>query len=53
MGCLNITQTKVNMDIGKHNVGENIYYTTTNNVRKIIDTYDKQKDLGVPFEPNL
>ena len=31
------------MEIGKNNVGENGYYTTTNNVRKTIDTYDKQK----------
>ena len=35
------------MKIGKNNVGENQYYTTT------IDTPDKQKDLGVTFDSKL
>ena len=38
------------MEIGKINVGENQYYTTTNNVTRTIDTHDKQKDLGVTFD---
>ena len=41
------------MEIGKNNVGENQYYTTMNNVTKTIDTYDKQKDLGVTFDSKL
>ena len=39
--------------IGKNNVGENQYYTTTNNVTKTIDTHNKQKDLGVTFDSKL
>ena len=38
------------MKIEKNNVGENQYYTTTNNVTKI-GIHDKQKDLGVTFDP--
>ena len=34
-------------------VGENQYYTTTNNLTKTIDTHDKQKDLGVTFDSKL
>ena len=36
------------MEIGKNNVGENQYYTTTNNVTKTIDTHDKEKDPLTP-----
>ena len=41
------------MDIGKNNIGENKYYTTTNNDTKTIETHDKQKDLGVSFDSKL
>ena len=53
IGCSNFTQTNVHMEIGKNNVRENQYYTTTNNVIKTIDTHDKQKDLGVTFHSKL
>ena len=37
----------------KLNIGENQYYTTTNDVTKTIDTHDKQNDLGVTFDSKL
>ena len=35
------------MEIGKHNVGENQYYTTTKNVTKTIDTHDKYVYINI------
>ena len=54
IACLDITHTNVNIrKLEKRNIGQNTYYTTTNNVTKTIDTHDKQKDLGVPFDYKL
>ena len=36
-----------------NDVGENKYYTTTNNVTKTINTHAKQKDLGITFDSKL
>ena len=34
------------VEIGKNNIGENKYYTTTNDVTKTIDTHDKKIPRG-------
>ena len=53
IGCANFTLTNVHIwKLEKNNVGENQYYTTRNNVTKI-GIHDKQKDLGVTFDPKL
>ena len=41
------------IEIRKNSIGENKYYTTTNNVTKTIDTHEKQKDLRVIFDSKL
>ena len=42
------------IEIGKHNVGENQYYTNQWTMsQKTIDTHDKQKDLGITFDSKL